>query len=140
MFYKAFHLCHGVRDLNLFDPCCFSGVCKGVARGVSRLPRNTTPPSKKYIRNFIPPPKPTPGRNLKLLGPPPPGVTQLCLLSKICVALCRDGKCRDGKMLHFYSKSSKIFQGMKYTFICTLDAKSIKFNVWHQQLMSKTIL
>ena len=43
-------------------------------------------------------------------------------------------------MLHFYSKSSKIFQGMKYTFICTLDAKSIKFNVWHQQLVSKTIL
>ena len=45
-------------------------------------------------------------------------------------------------MLHFYSKSSKNFQGMKYTFICTLslDAKSIKFNVWHQQLVSKTIL
>ena len=35
MFYKAFHLCNGVRDLNLFDPCCFSGVCKGVARGVA---------------------------------------------------------------------------------------------------------
>ena len=67
------HLCNGVRDLNLFDPCCFSGVCKGVARGVSRLPRNTTPPpSKKYLRNFTPPPKPTPGRNFKLLGPPPP--------------------------------------------------------------------
>ena len=43
-------------------------------------------------------------------------------------------------MLHFYYKSSKICQGMKYTFICTLDAKSIKFNVWHQQLVSKTIL
>ena len=27
-----------------------------------------------------------------------------------------------------------------YFYICTLDAKSIKFNVWHQQLVSKTIL